>query len=80
MLETFLVNSIRIPVKCHQLGCFNADCLESEGVSAENKVLQSIFDESTLSPSIKPAILDQLEKQQNDKFYNFDQYQIPSKL
>ena len=80
MLKTFLTNSIRIPVEHHQLGCFNIDYLESEGVAAENKVLQSVPDKSTLSPSIKSAILDQLEKQQNDKFYDFDQHRIPSKL
>ena len=80
MLETFLANFIRVPVERHQLGCFSTDCLESEGVVAENKVLQSVFDEDTSSPSIEPAILDQREKQQNDRFYNFDQHQIPSKL
>ena len=80
MLETFLANSIRIPVERHQLGCFSADCLKSKGVIAENEVLQSVFDESTSSPSIEPAILDQLEKQQNDRFYDFDQHRIPSKL
>ena len=74
MLETFLANSLRIPVKRHQLGCFSIDCLEFEGVAIENKVLQSVFDKSTLSPSLEPAILDQLEKQQNDRFYDFDQY------
>ena len=63
MLETFLANSIKMPVKHHQLGSFSADCLESEGVAAENDVLQFVFDESTSSPSIELVILVQLEKQ-----------------
>ena len=80
MLEIFLANSIRISVKHHQLGCFGIDCLEFKGRAAKNKVLLSVFDENILSPSIEPAILDQLEKQRNDRFYDFDQYQILSKL
>lgn len=63
MLETFLINSIRMPVEHQQLGCFSANCLKSEGVAAENEILQFVFDESTSSPSIELAILDQLEKQ-----------------
>ena len=62
MLEIFLTNSIRISVECHQLGCFNIDCLESKGVATENEVLQFVFDKSTSSLSIEPVILDQIEK------------------
>ena len=61
-----------MPIERHQLGCFSADCLKSEGVAAENKVLQFVFDESILSPNIELAILDQLEKKQNNRFYDFD--------
>ena len=69
-----------MPIERYQLSCFSADWLESKRVAAENKVLQSVFDENTLSPSIEPAILDQLEKKQSDRFYNFNQYQILLKL
>ena len=62
MFKTFLTNSIRIPIEYHQLDYFNIDYLESEGMTTENEVLQSVFNKSTLSPSLKMAILDQLEK------------------
>ena len=69
-----------MPVERHQLGCFSINCLESEGVATENKVLQFVFNENISFPSIKPAILDQLDIDQNDRYYNFDKYQISSKL
>ncbi len=62
MLETFLANFIRMSVERQQLGCFSVDCLKSKGIATENEVLQSVFDESTSSPSIELAILNQLEK------------------
>ena len=37
-------------------------------MAPKKDVLQSVFDESTSSPSIKLAILDQLKEQQNDRF------------
>ena len=67
-------------VKCHQLGDFNGNYLKFEGVAAKNKLLQSVFNKNTSSSNIEPAILDQLEKQQNDRFYDFDQYRIHSNL
>ncbi len=36
--------------------------------------------ESKSSSSLEPAIFDELEKQQNDTFYDFNQHRIPSKL
>ena len=36
--------------------------------------------ESKLSSSIEPGILDELEKHQNNRFYDFNQHRIPSKL
>ena len=80
MLETFMANAIRLPIERPQFDSFGTDSLESEGVAADNQVLDCVFDESTLSPTIEPAILDQLEKQQNDRFHDFNQYRIPSKL
>ena len=47
---------------------------------ADNQILESVPDESTSSYTIEPAILDHLEKQQNDRFYDFNQHQITSKL
>ena len=52
-----------MPIESHQLGCFNANCLDFKDVTAENEVLHSVFDKSTLLPSIELTILDQLEKQ-----------------
>ena len=74
MLETFMANAIRLPIERLQFDSFGTDSSESEGVGADNQVLESVFDESTLSPTIEPAILDQLEKQQNYSFYDFNQY------
>lgn len=51
----------------------STDSIESEGVVAEIYVLPSVFDENTLSPTIEPASLDELEKQQNDWYYDFHQ-------
>ena len=51
-----------MPTERHQLGCFNTNYLISERVVAENEVLQSVFNENTLSPSMESAILDQLDK------------------
>lgn len=80
ILEIFIANSIRIPIESQQLSSFSIDSLKFEVVATQIKVLQLVFYESILSCIIEPAILDQLEKQQNDRFYYFNQYQIPSKL
>ena len=39
ILETFLANSMRMPVKHQQLVNFNANCLELKEVAVENEVL-----------------------------------------
>ena len=80
MLETFMANSVRMPVEHQYLDFSSTDSWVSEGVVTNNQVLESVFDESTSSPIIEPTILDQLEKQQNDRFYDFNQHQIPLKL
>ena len=79
MLETFMANAIRMPIEHQHLDSSSTDSLESEGVVADYQVLESVLDESTLSPTIEPAILDQLKKQQNNRFYDFNQHRIPSK-
>ncbi len=62
MLEIFVANSIRILVERQELGSFSINYLEYKRIVVENKVLQSILNESTLSPSIESAIFDLLEK------------------
>ena len=79
MLETFMANSIRMPIQRQQLDSFSADFLKSERVAANNELLKFVFDESTSSPTIELAILHQLEKQLNDRFYDFNQHRILSK-
>ena len=74
MLETFIANIIKIPIEHQHLDSFDIDFLESERVVADNQVLESVLDESILAPNIDPSILDQLEKQQNDRFYDFNQH------
>ena len=37
-------------------------------MSADDQVLEFVFDESFLSSTIEPAILDQFEKKQNNSF------------
>ena len=65
----------------HQyLDSFSIDSLESKGIVPDNRVFEFVLDESTLLPTIKPAIMDPLEKQQNNRFYDFNQHQISSKL
>lgn len=80
MLKTFMANTIRLSIECSKLNSFNIDSLESEKIVVDNQILESIFDKSTLSFTIEPAILDQLEKQQNNRLYDFNQYQIFLKL
>ena len=72
MLEIFIANTIRMPIESQNWDSFDTDSLESEWVFVDNQVLESVLDENTLSPTIEPAIMDQLEKQQNDRFYNFN--------
>lgn len=58
-----MANTIRLPIKRPHLDFFNTNFLESERMAMDNQVLEIVFDESTLSPTIEPAILDQFEKQ-----------------
>ena len=80
MLETFMANAIKMPIEHQHLDSSSTDSLKSEGLVADNQVLESVLDKSTSSPTIESAILDQLKKQQNNRFYDFNQHQIPSKL
>lgn len=57
-----MANAIRLYIERLQLDFFKTNFLESEGLTANNQVLESVFNESTLSAIIEPAILDQLEK------------------
>ena len=74
MLELFMSNAIRLPIKRTQLDFSGRDSLQSERVVADDQVLESVFDENILLSTIEPAILNQLEKQQNNSFYDFNQY------
>ena len=76
MLEIFIANAIRLPIKCPQLDSFSTNCLKFIKVALDNQVLKFLFDKNILLSIIKLAILDPLEKYQNDRFYNFNQYQI----
>lgn len=80
ILKMFMANAIRLPIQRLQFDFLNIDSLESKKIAANNQILDSVVNENTLSPIIEPAILNQPEKQQNNRFYNFNQYQIPLKL
>ena len=58
-----MANTIRMPIEHQHLDSLSTDFLKSEGAVVDNQVLESVFDESTSSLTIVPAILDQLEKQ-----------------
>ena len=58
-----MTNTIRLPIERLQFEFFNIDSLESKGMVADNQILHCVFDKSTLSPTIEPAILNQLKKQ-----------------
>lgn len=45
---------------------FSADSVKSQEVIFDNDILPSVFNKNILWPTIEPAILDELEKQQND--------------
>ena len=63
MLETFIANVIKMPIEYQYLDFFGTDSLESGGVVANNQLLESVLNKSTLSLIIEPAILNQLEEQ-----------------
>lgn len=80
MLKIFIANTIRLPIDCSQLNFFNTNLLKSKEMAMDNQVLGYVFDKNILSSTIEPPILNQLKKQQNNCFYDFNQYQISSKL
>ena len=75
VFETFLANSVCLPVK-------TTDSSESERVdcSHENSFVATTATKKHEYCFLEPATMTQLEKQQNDRFYNYSQRQIPSKL
>ena len=62
ILETFIVNAIRMSIEHQYLDYFGINFLKFERVVTDNQVLESVLDKSTSSPNIEPGILDQLEK------------------
>ena len=73
--EAFLVNLVGLSVE-------NADSFESEGINHSHKksFVAITAEKRSEYCSLKPAVMTQLEKQQNDRFYDYSQWQIPSKL
>ena len=72
VLEGFLANSVTIPVQSEGIEALYPDSvIESEGV--ENEQEYPNF-------SISPAILDELENQQSQRFFDFRQFRVPSKI
>ena len=71
ILGAFLANSVGLPVE--NLFVDDADPYESEGVdqSLEDSVAATatLYEEYRTIP--EPAVMDQLEKQQNERFYDF---------
>ena len=57
-----MANTIRMPIEHQYLDSSSIDSLESEGIVADNQVLESVLNENPSSATIEPAILDQLEK------------------
>lgn len=72
MLDTSMANAIKLSIKCLQLDFFGTSSLELKKLDANNQILEFIFNESNLSPTIELAILDQLEKEENNNFYDFN--------
>ena len=58
MLETLKANTIRMSIEYQHLDSSSTDFSNFEEVVVDNKVLKSVLDESTSSPTIVPAILD----------------------
>lgn len=81
ILEAFLANSVSLPVE-------NADSSESEGVDQSHEIsfAATATEESDNSTKVdnleppEPAVLSQLQQQQDDRFYDFSQHRVPSKL
>ena len=75
VLKAFLVNLVGLSVE-------NSSLFESNGVDCSHKKL-FIATTAKKEPkycSLEPAVMIQLEKQQNDRFYDYNQCQIPFKL
>ena len=75
VLKAFFANLVGLPVE-------NASSFESEGVDCNHKKL-FIATTAKKEPEyclLEPAVMTQLEKQQNNRFYEYSQCQIPSKL
>lgn len=60
----------------------NINSFESEAVncSHKNSFVATAIKSMEYHFLIKPAVVDQLEKQQNKKFYDYSQLQVPFKL
>lgn len=71
-MKGFLPNSVTIPVQSERIEAFYLDSvIEFEEV--ENEQEYPNF-------SISPAILDELENQQSQRFFDFRQFRVPSKI
>ena len=51
-----MANAIRFPIECSQFDFFGTDFSKSEEVGMNNPVLEFVFDENILSPTIESAI------------------------
>lgn len=76
VLEAFLANSVSIPVQPEGVEPSYPDSLESEGVGMETEPELEFLNEDML----EPAVLDELETQQNQRFFDFRQFRVPSKI
>ena len=54
--------------------------VQPEGVDSLSKHLSSGLHESGSTNYIEPAVLDELERQQNQRFFDFRQFRVPSKV
>ena len=66
VFKAFLANSVGLPVE-------NTDSFESEGVdcSHEKSFVATTAKKKLKYYSLEPAVMTQLEKQQNDRFYDY---------
>lgn len=78
IFEAFLANSVGLPVGNLSQ---DADSFKSEGVdcSHENSFVATTAETEHPLLEPEPAVMNQLEQQQNDRFYDFSQSRVPSK-
>lgn len=91
ILGAFLANSVGLPVEnlfvepdfckseeVKDLSHKNSSELENSFVAATTRKTRTLYDEHWSIP--EPVVMDQLEKQQNERFFDFSQLRVPTKI